>query len=76
MNREQNIQTKRPLPKPAHIAPVASHGDTDMTREFKIRLTFNDNGPADVLYICAKSSREASERAIAKYVIRWAPYKH
>ena len=39
-----------------------------MTREFKIRLTFKDNGPADVLYICAKSSGEASERAIAKYI--------
>jgi hypothetical protein len=38
-----------------------------MTREFKIRLTFNDNGTADTLYIWAQTAREASDKAIAKY---------
>lgn len=38
-----------------------------MTREFKVRLTFNDNGPADILYIWAKSADEAASKGITKY---------
>ena len=40
-----------------------------MTQEFKVHVTFNDNGPADVLYIWAKSADEAASKGIAKYSV-------